>query len=90
VPGSFFDEIAARYARVVTIEDGLIGNPDSGLRGFAGLAASHLAGRGPSLAHLGITDPQIAPSDDYRKVWDHFGMTAEALLAAILSPHANK
>jgi len=67
----------------VTIEDGLIGNPDSGLRGFAGLAASHLASRGVALAHLGITDPQIAPSDDYRKVWEHFGMTTEALLAAL-------
>jgi len=83
VPGAFFDEVAARYRRVVTIEDGLIGNPDSGLRGFAGLAASHLAARGVMLAHLGITDPQIAPSEDYRTVWEHFGMTTEALLAAL-------
>ena len=82
VPGLFFDEVAARYRRVVTIEDGLIGNSDSGLRGFAGLAASHLASRGVTLAHLGITDPQIAPSEDYRTVWEHFGMTTEALLAA--------
>jgi len=83
VPGSFFDEVAVRYQRVVTIEDGLIGNPDSGLRGFAGLAASHLASRAVALAHLGITDPQIAPSEDYRKVWEHFGMTTDALLAAL-------
>ena len=67
----------------MTIEDGLIGNPDSGLRGFAGLVASHLAARGVTLAHLGITDPQIAPSDDYRTVWDHFGMTTAALIAAL-------
>lgn len=83
VPGAFFDDLAGRYARVVTIEDGLIGNGESGVRGFAGLAASHLAGKGVTLAHLGITDPQIAPSDDYKAVWEHFGMTTAALLAAL-------
>ena len=42
----FFEGIASRYTRVLTIEDGLIGTPESGLQGFAGLAASHLQSAG--------------------------------------------
>ncbi|MCX6552563.1 MAG: hypothetical protein NTY02_16425, partial [Acidobacteria bacterium] len=83
VASSFFKGLATRYRKIVTIEDGLIGNPESGLRGFAAMAASHLAGTGVALEHFGITDPQIAPSDDYRRVWNHFGMTSAALLAAL-------
>ena len=78
-----FLAVPGRYERVVTIEDGLIGDAESGLRGFAGLVATHLAGTGVPLAHLGIADPRIAPSDDYRKVWEHFGMTAEGMAGLI-------
>ena len=35
----FFAGIAAKYSRVLTLEDGLIGTPSSGPRGFAALAA---------------------------------------------------
>ncbi len=35
----FLAGIAARYTRVLTLEDGLIGTPASGLQGFAGVAA---------------------------------------------------
>jgi transketolase N-terminal domain/subunit/transketolase C-terminal domain/subunit len=81
--GGFVAGLAERYLRVVTVEDGLIGNAESGLRGFAAFVATQLSGSGVALEHIGITDPQIAPSDDYRKVWDHFGITPEAVAEAI-------
>jgi transketolase C-terminal domain/subunit len=80
----FLDGLAARYRRIVTIEDGLIGDPQSGTRGFAGLVATALSGTGVRLAHLGISDPHIAPSEHFVRVWEHFGMTEEALVDAIL------
>jgi len=80
----FLDGLAGRYRRIVTIEDGIIGDPQSGTRGFAGLVATRLAGTGVRLAHLGITDPRIAPSEHFVKVWEHFGMTEEALVDALL------
>ncbi|MDR1990799.1 MAG: hypothetical protein LBQ09_11295 [Acidobacteriaceae bacterium] len=83
-PG-FLDGLAARYTRVVTVEDGLIGTVDSGLRGMAGLVASTLAVSGVSLAHIGILDPQIAPSEHFVKVWEHYGITESAILSAVLA-----
>jgi len=82
-PG-FVTGLAQRYHRIITVEDGLIGNVESGLRGFAAYVATHLHGSAVELAHIGISDPQIAPSDDYRRVWEHFGITKEAVLGAIL------
>ena len=79
----FLDGLAARYRKIVTVEDGLIGDPQSGTRGFAGLVATSVAASGVRLAHLGITDPRIAPSEHFVKVWEHFGITEDALLAAI-------
>lgn len=75
--------LAARYTRVVTVEDGLIGNTASGLRGLAGLVSSELYGTGVALEHVGIADPQVAPSEEFKKVWEHFGITAEAIQRAI-------
>ena len=84
VPGSFFAGLASRYSRVLTIEDGLIGTVESGLRGFAAYAVSQLYRSGITLEHFGITDPGVAPSDHYLLVWEHYGMTAQALTASIL------
>jgi deoxyxylulose-5-phosphate synthase len=81
---TFFGEIAVRYSRVITIEDGLIGTTDSGLRGFAALAASQLYRSGLPMTHFGITDPGVAPSEHFFKIWEHYGITAAALTAAIL------
>lgn len=81
-PG-FLAGLATRYRRVITVEDGLIGTADSGLRGFAALVATSLVGTGVSLDHVGIADPQIAPSDDFRRVWEHFGITSAAIAQAI-------
>ena len=82
----FLPEVFAKYpGGVVTIEDGIIGNARTGLQGFAGLVSSAAYPRGVKMAHLGITDPRIAPSDGHLEVWAHFGLTAQALVEAVLS-----
>jgi transketolase N-terminal domain/subunit/transketolase C-terminal domain/subunit len=68
---------------VVTIEDGKIGTPETGVRGFAGLVAGAAGGQGIAHAHLGITDPRTAPSEGHMETWAHFGITAEALVDAV-------
>jgi hypothetical protein len=80
---SFFVDIATRYSRVITLEDGLIGTVEAGLRGFAAFAASQLYRTRVDLDHLGITDPGVAPSDHFHKVWEHYGMTTSALVTSI-------
>ena len=80
---SFFADIATRYARVITIEDGLIGTVQSGLRGFAGFTASQLYRSRVDLDHLGIIDPSVAPSEHFHKIWEHYGITTPALVASI-------
>lgn len=74
----FLEGIGERYAHVVTVEDGLIGNAAAGVRGFAGIVAAGV-GAGAQLDHFGITDPQVAPSEAYLQVWEHFGMTEAAM-----------
>jgi transketolase len=67
---------------LVTIEDGLIGSAEAGVRGFAGVVFTAAAGRVP-VGCVGIVDPRIAPSEGHMEVWEHFGITAEALIAAV-------
>ncbi len=86
LPEGFLAGLAGCYRRILTIEDGLIGDPSSGTRGFAGLVASRVAGSGVRLDHFGICDPRIAPSEHFIQVWEHFGLTEGALLAALLAP----
>jgi transketolase C-terminal domain/subunit len=81
----FFDTIASKYSRVLTIEDGLIGTPQSGLRGFAAMASTNLHGAGTELHHFGIVDPTIAPSESFLELWEHFGMTEADLLRVLLA-----
>ena len=85
VDESFFDDVAKKYDRVITIEDGLIGTVDAGLRGFAAFVAGKLAECGMKLEHLGIADPRIAPSETFEKVWAHWGITADALTDRLLA-----
>jgi transketolase C-terminal domain/subunit len=80
----FLAGLASRYTRVLTIEDGLIGTPHSGLQGFAGVAASSLINAGVSLHHFGIVDPAVAPSETFDQVWEHFGISEKHLLDALL------
>jgi transketolase N-terminal domain/subunit/transketolase C-terminal domain/subunit len=80
---TFVNSLPGRYDRLLTIEDGLIGTVDAGLRGFAGYVAGRFAGCPLRLEHLGIVDPHIAPSDHYLQVWEHYGMTADAIVARL-------
>lgn len=84
LPDGFLAELGSRYTRVLTIEDGLIGTPASGLQGFAGLAASSLAGAGVALHHFGIVDPSVAPSETFVEVWEHFGISEQHLLDVLI------
>src|SRR5262245_42298007 len=83
LPEGFIDGLAARYKKVITLEDGLIGTVDSGLRGFAGYVSSGLYGSNVALDHFGIIDPQIAPSDHFFEVWQFYGMTEERIAKSI-------
>lgn len=85
LPDNFMGDLASKYEAVITIEDGLIGTHDAGLRGFAAFVAGHLSGTRIALRHFGIGNPQVAPSEHFIEVWKHFGMTAEAVTAAIVS-----
>ena len=70
---------------IVTIEDGLIGTPEKGLRGFAGLVCGAASGKKLPLVHLGITDPRIAPSEGHLELWQYFGIDVPAAVAAVKS-----
>lgn len=70
---------------LVTIEDGLIGTPETGIRGFAGLVRGAACGKKIPLVHLGITDPRIAPSEGHLELWQYFGIDAPSAIAAVKS-----
>ena len=78
------EQLVSRYPKgVATIEDGLIGAANAGVRGFAGLVAGVAGDLGIPAAHIGITDPTTAPSEGHLETWAHFGITTEALVAAV-------
>jgi transketolase N-terminal domain/subunit/transketolase C-terminal domain/subunit len=81
---AFMTDLPRKYTRIMTLEDGLIGTVEAGLRGFAAYVAGKVAGNGMELDHLGIIDPQIAPSDTFQEVWAHYGMTADAITARLI------
>ena len=88
LPADFLPSIFADYPDgVVTIEDGLIGTPETCLRGFAGLvrSAAYDAPVQPPLGHLGITDPRIAPSDGHLPLWQYFSIDVPSALYALRS-----
>jgi hypothetical protein len=85
LPEGFLDDLSGRYKKILTVEDGLIGTLGSGLRGFAAYAATGLYGSGVALDHFGIVDPQIAPSEHFIKVWEHYGLTEEGITKSLLS-----
>ncbi|MGD9782109.1 MAG: hypothetical protein AB7V14_08145 [Kiritimatiellia bacterium] len=68
---------------IVTIEDGLIGTPEKGIRGFAGLVRGAAHGKKIPLIHLGITDPRIAPSEGHLELWQYFGIDVPSAIAAV-------
>jgi transketolase N-terminal domain/subunit/transketolase C-terminal domain/subunit len=79
IDDAFIMDLPRKYSRIVTVEDGLIGTVESGLRGFAGYVAGKVGGNGVELDHFGIVDPRIAPSETFLDVWAHYGMTADAI-----------
>lgn len=84
LPNGRLESLISQYTGgVVTIEDGKIGTPQTGLRGFAGLVATAASYRGIAHAHVGLTDPTIAPSDGHMETWAHFGITTDALVDAV-------
>jgi transketolase N-terminal domain/subunit/transketolase C-terminal domain/subunit len=85
-PGAddFVRGLPERYDRLITIEDGLIGIPASGIRGFAAYVAGQVAETKVALEHLGIADPHVAPSESHLEVWKHYGLTEADLTAALL------
>jgi transketolase N-terminal domain/subunit/transketolase C-terminal domain/subunit len=84
VPETVLNKIFKNHPKgLVTVEDGIIGNQLTGRRGFAGyLSAAAYHTRIP-LKHIGITDPRIAPSHGLDEVWEHFGITAKAVVQAV-------
>ena len=84
LPEGALAEIFDRYSDgVVTIEDGLIGTPETGIRGFAALVRGAAYGRPLPMEHLGIVDPRTAPSEGHAETWAHFGLTREGLIEAV-------
>lgn len=78
------EALFAQYPEgIVTIEDGLIGTPEKGLRGFAGLVCGAASGKKLPLIHLGITDPRIAPSEGHLELWQYFGIDVPAAISAV-------
>ena len=79
-----FRQLFKRYSKgMISIEDGIIASRATGLRGFAGFLASMNNEDAIPLAHLGITDPRIAPSEGHMEVWEHFGITEKGLIQAV-------
>ena len=84
LPNQVLSKLFETYPEgIVTIEDGIIATRASGLRGFAGMVSTRAYGTSVPLAHIGITDPRIAPSDGHMEVWEHFGITTDALILAV-------
>jgi len=80
------DELCQRYPEgLVTIEDGIIGTSNTGLRGFAGIISGAARSYHIPIAHIGIVDPRIAPSEGHLEVWEHFGITTSNLVMAVKS-----
>jgi transketolase N-terminal domain/subunit/transketolase C-terminal domain/subunit len=68
---------------ILTLEDGLVGTPETGIRGFAGLVRGAAYGRQLPLAHLGIVDPRVAPSEGHLELWTYFGIDAPSAVDAL-------
>ena len=46
------------------------------------MSARHIVAERARFDHLGIVDPQIAPSDHFIEVWEHYGITQAKLTQA--------
>lgn len=84
LPENCLEDWFTRYPEgLVTVEDGLIGDENQGgLRGFAGLVRTAAYGQNIPLAHIGIVDPRVAPSEGHMETWAHFGITTQDIATA--------
>jgi len=85
IDDAFLASLPDRYTRVVTVEDGIIGTSAAGLRGFAAFLAGRLVDCDIAVDHVGIGDPQIAPSETFDVVWAHYGITVDAIASRLRS-----
>ena len=85
LPENFLQGVFEKYSSVVTVEDGIIGTRDSGIRGFASMVISAASNSDAKTEHIGIVDPRIAPSEGHEEVWEHFGITSDAIVSAVKS-----
>jgi transketolase N-terminal domain/subunit/transketolase C-terminal domain/subunit len=77
-------ELLPKYTNgIVTVEDGLIGTNETGIRGFAGIVAGAARDVKIPAEHIGIRDPRVAPSDGHMEVWEHFGLTSENIVKVV-------
>jgi transketolase len=84
LPQDFIGDLLEQYPEgLVTVEDGLIDCPGRGLRGFAGLVSGAAYGSGVPLSHVGIVSPKVAPSEGHMEVWEHFGITTDAVVQKV-------
>lgn len=84
LPANELADLFGKYrGGIVTIEDNLIGCRASGIRGFASIVSAAAYDANGSAEHVGITDPRIAPSAGHYDVWEHFGITKDAVVAAL-------
>lgn len=80
------DQLLDKYKDgIVTVEDGIIGNREFGMRGFAGLVQTAAYDKHVPVAHIGVSDPRVAPSHGHAEVWEHFGITAANIVKAVES-----
>ena len=77
--------IIASLSKLAAHTSGIIGTRCTGVRGFAGLVLSAASDSGTKTEHVGIVDPRIAPSEGHDEVWEHFGITSDAIVAAAKS-----
>jgi transketolase N-terminal domain/subunit/transketolase C-terminal domain/subunit len=84
IPDPVLHNIFKNYRKgLVTVEDGIIGTAATGRRGFAGLISAAAYPTHIPLQHIGISDPRIAPSHGLEEVWEHFGITKQAIIQAV-------
>ena len=84
IPKEQLESIFSIYTDgIVTVEDGIIGTREIGLRGFASLISSSSYGFDIPLDHIGITDPQVAPSEGHMETWDHFCLTPDFIVKSV-------
>ncbi len=84
IPSVELATLIQRYPQgIVTVEDGIVSNGTTCLRGLAGVVSEAASDFGIPVDYIGICDPRIAPADGFPELWAHFGITTEAIADAV-------